>query len=87
MNKNRELEKEYIQKMEDIEMWDEESPHINADWILADFLRELGYKDIVEAWKQIPKWYAKVGHNYHIPSNLCHKVGIGNFQNDHICPI
>jgi len=75
MNKNRELEKEYIQKMEDIEMWDEESPHINADWILADFLRELGYKDIVEAWKQIPKWYAKVGQNRSASSGEAEQSG------------
>lgn len=37
---------------------DPEVAHGIADDVLCAFLRTLGYDDIVEAWEQVPKWYA-----------------------------
>ena len=37
---------------------DTEVAHSTADETLCLFLVHLGYTDIVEAWKKIPKWYA-----------------------------
>lgn len=37
---------------------DIESAHGDADDVLCDLLRELGYGDVVDAWLQVPKWYA-----------------------------
>ena len=37
---------------------DTECNHINADDILCDMLIELGYKDIVDEYNKIFKWYA-----------------------------
>ena len=37
---------------------DIEIGHCDADKILCDLLTRLGYADVVEAYKQIPKWYA-----------------------------
>ena len=32
--------------------------HIEADFILCEFLEYLGYKELVDAFYDIPKWYA-----------------------------
>jgi hypothetical protein len=32
--------------------------HIHADELLTDLLLQLGYKETVEAWNKIDKWYA-----------------------------
>ena len=37
---------------------DTEYAHIQADNILCDILENLGYKDIVDAYNDIPKYYA-----------------------------
>lgn len=36
---------------------DTEVAHIEADSVLYDILIALGYKDIAEAWDEVPKWY------------------------------
>ena len=38
--------------------WDIEVGHAQADGALCDFLISLGYKDLVELWREVPKWYA-----------------------------
>ncbi|WP_313570739.1 hypothetical protein [Pantoea piersonii] len=38
--------------------WDKEEAHGLADDALCDLLSALGYEDVVEAWKRVPKWYA-----------------------------
>lgn len=40
------------------EMRDTELAHIEADDILCDFLRKLGYLNIVTAYLSIKKWYS-----------------------------
>lgn len=37
---------------------DVESAHASADRILCELLIELGYGNVVEAWEEVPKWYA-----------------------------
>lgn len=37
---------------------DRESAHVYADEILCEFLKSLGYSDVVEAWDGVGKWYA-----------------------------
>lgn len=38
--------------------FDPEANHAEADDLLCDLLKELGYVDIVEAYEKIEKWYA-----------------------------
>lgn len=37
---------------------DPEKDHYNADQILLDFLSDLGFENVVEAFKEVPKYYA-----------------------------
>ena len=37
---------------------DIEVAHQEADWVLCELLKKLGYGDVVEAYCDIPKWYA-----------------------------
>lgn len=37
---------------------DEETNHENADGILCEFLKKLGYENIVEVYELISKWYS-----------------------------
>lgn len=37
---------------------DVEQQHCDADGILIQFIRSLGYDDIADAWLKVPKWYA-----------------------------
>ena len=57
--------KEYVERMKNADNEDAypcpndcEDWHITADDILCEFLSELGYKELVEAYLNIPKWYA-----------------------------
>ena len=51
-NEIKEKLKEYA------EVSDREVAHREADWILCELLTELGYKEIVEIYHKIGKWYA-----------------------------
>lgn len=37
---------------------DIEGAHSDADEILCELLRDLGYVDVVIEWEQVPRWYA-----------------------------
>jgi hypothetical protein len=37
---------------------DPEAAHSQADMILCELLRSLGYGDVVDAWDDMEKWYA-----------------------------
>lgn len=37
---------------------DVESAHCDADQVLCDLLKFLGYDKIVEEYEKVPKWYA-----------------------------
>ena len=38
--------------------YDEEFAHRDADDIICELLKELGFGDVVEVYDKIPKWYA-----------------------------
>jgi len=64
MGKSR-LEQEAIDKLEAIilrqtvaQRSDIENDHSQADDIICEFLRDLGYDDIVDRFSKIDKWYA-----------------------------
>lgn len=37
---------------------DVEAAHQDADDVLCDLLTALGFADVVEEWRKVPKWYA-----------------------------
>jgi len=37
---------------------DVEAAHGEADEVLCELLRALGYGDVVDAWEDVEKWYA-----------------------------
>ncbi len=37
---------------------DTESAHVNADNIICYFIEKLGYKEIVDLYNEVDKWYA-----------------------------
>lgn len=48
-----------IEELTDLQFsGDAERAHFDADMILCDVLRTLGYHDIVDAWWKVEKWYA-----------------------------
>jgi len=52
---------EYLQRMKEIKEkhgHDKEISHGLADDLLCDILEDLGYKDVVEEYKKLPKYYA-----------------------------
>ena len=52
---NKELNKKYLQQMKQL---DNESDHEYADEILCELLKDLGYKELVEVYEKLPKWYS-----------------------------
>ena len=46
----------YLKHLQD---WrDTEEAHVEADRALCDFLRQIGFDDVVEEYHKIAKWYA-----------------------------
>ena len=37
---------------------DPEKAHGNADDVLCELLKRLGYDDVVDEWEKVEKWYA-----------------------------
>lgn len=37
---------------------DTEAAHCSADEVLCELLESLGFSDVVDAWKEVSKWYA-----------------------------
>ena len=46
---------EYVDRLKECKEYDAESGHIEADKILIDFISNLGYESIVEAWSEVEK--------------------------------
>ena len=56
---NEKLQKEFIEKMQAcVENSDTECAHADADDLLCELLTKLGYKDLVEKYHEVHKWYA-----------------------------
>ena len=54
-----EMKQSFINRLKDAQnSGDIEAAHYDGDDVLCEALIALGYKDIVEEWEQIPKWYA-----------------------------
>ncbi len=47
-----------IEKLKQCQDYDAERAHNDADDVLCDLLVALGYKDVVEEWVKVEKWYA-----------------------------
>ncbi len=48
-----------LKKLQECVKDDPEAAHSQADEILCLFIENLGYTDVVDAWRAIkPKWYA-----------------------------
>ena len=53
------LQAEYVEKMKEcVENRDTEAAHGDADDLLCEFLRKLGYNELVEKYLEVNKWYA-----------------------------
>lgn len=51
--------KEAIEKMKKcVNNDDTECGHIEADAVLCDVLTQLGYKELVDLYEKVKKWYA-----------------------------
>lgn len=49
----------YLNRLKTLKETDNpETAHADADDVLCELLYELGYEEIVEAYKAIEKWYA-----------------------------
>ena len=49
----------YIKRLEQAqENCDVESAHTDADNVLCDLLKDLGYDKVVEEYNKVKKWYA-----------------------------
>lgn len=49
---------EAIAKLKAIDNDDPEMGHLEGDKILCEFLVSLGYKEVVDAWEELDKWYS-----------------------------
>lgn len=47
-----------VELIEQINNFDTEEAHQIADGILTELLRQLGFKEVVELYERIEKWYA-----------------------------
>lgn len=57
--KKADIIKEAVEKMKEcVNNGDTEVAHIDADNILCDVLTQLGYKELVDLYEKVKKWYA-----------------------------
>jgi hypothetical protein len=54
----RAIDKVYAEKMKLLAFQDTELSHINADELLLDILRELGFKEVVREFVGLDRWYS-----------------------------
>ena len=56
---NKKLQAKYVALMKaQVENWDNEIAHAEADDLLCKLLQELGYSEVVDEFKKVGKWYA-----------------------------
>ena len=57
--KKEDIIKEAVEKMKEcVNNSDTELAHLDADNILCDVLTQLGYKELVDLYEKVHKWYA-----------------------------
>lgn len=54
-NRKEILNNEYLLKMKQLK---DENDHDEADYLLCQLLEELGFSEIVETYRKLPKWYS-----------------------------
>ena len=53
------LSNEMVKRLqEEVDNGDNECAHRNADYIMCELLERLGYKEVVEKYNEVSKWYA-----------------------------
>jgi hypothetical protein len=52
---NKELNEKYLSEMQKLK-W--EADHDIADSLLCELLEELGYQELIDAYRRLPKWYS-----------------------------
>ena len=53
------LSNEMVKRLqEEVDNGDNECAHRNADAIMCELLERLGYKEVVEKYNEVSKWYA-----------------------------
>ena len=52
------LAKDAIEKLRKLQTADTELAHSEADKVLCELLKAMGFSDVVEAWDALDKWYA-----------------------------
>ena len=52
---NKELSDKYIAQMKNC-TW--EGDHEDADILICQFLEEIGYQDLADAYRKVPKWFS-----------------------------
>ena len=52
---NKELNEKYLSQMKTCK---NEVDHEDADYILCELLEKLGYKELVDVYRDVPKWYS-----------------------------
>ena len=53
------LSNEMVKRLqEEVDNGDNECAHRNADAIMRELLERLGYKEVVEKYNEVSKWYA-----------------------------
>ncbi len=55
---NKKLLDEYMEKMKAIEVHDTERWHLEADALLSELLRKLGYGPLMDIYDEHEAWYA-----------------------------
>jgi len=56
---NKKLNDKYINLMQSaVDCGDTETGHGDADDLLCDLLRELGYNELVDKYNDVAKWYS-----------------------------
>jgi phosphomannomutase len=59
LKQRKELRKKYVDKMkEQILNNDTEEAHGQADDLLCELLRQLGFNSVVDEYEKVHKWYA-----------------------------
>ena len=49
---------EALKLLKEADSYDPERAHQEADDVLCELLKSLGYEDVVKAWDEVSKWYS-----------------------------
>lgn len=55
---NKKLNEIYLKQMKECAKYETEHSHIEADSILCELLKKLGYTELIETYQNLEKWYS-----------------------------